>query len=70
MKKWCISLFVQKQTTLFDLPLEYSIDGSRYKMFIAQKGNQRKHRVGNQSLLILVMDPDVNVLASFEVTGE
>ncbi len=61
--------FTQKQTTLFDFPLEYSIDGKLYKINITQKETSVSLSTAAKPVNI-VMDPDVNLLAGFEVNAQ
>jgi len=61
--------FTQKQTTLFDFPMEYSIDGKLYKINIAQKETSVSIPTATKPVSV-VMDPDVNVLAVFEVAEQ
>jgi len=61
--------FVQQQPDLFTFPLEYSIDGKIYKIDITQKATKVSIPSATKPVDV-VMDPDVNVLASFEVVGE
>jgi aminopeptidase N len=61
--------FIQKQNTPFDLPLEYSVDGARYKINITQKETSLSIPSAAKPVNI-VMDPDVNLLAGFEVFAD
>lgn len=58
--------FIQKQSIPFEFPLEYSIDGVRYKVNITQKETSANIPSAAKPVDI-VMDPDVNLLAKFEV---
>ena len=61
--------FIQKQTTLFNFPLEYSIDGRIYKINITQKETSVSIASATKPVNI-VMDPDVNSFAGFETIAQ
>jgi len=61
--------FVQKQNMPFDLPLEYSIDGILYKINITQRETSVSLPFAAKPVNI-TMDPDVNLLAGFEVFAD
>lgn len=61
--------FVQTQDQLFDFPLEYSIEGKKYKVNITQKETSVSLPLDVKPVDV-VMDPDVNVLATFEDSAE
>jgi aminopeptidase N len=54
----------QKQSTLYDLALEYSVDGKLYSQPITGKTTTVQIATANPASL--VMDPNVNLLATFE----
>jgi aminopeptidase N len=65
-KKAAIIDFTQIQDQLFDLPLEYSIDGSLYHIDIRDKTTHVELPIPELPKH-LTPDPNVNLLASFEV---
>jgi aminopeptidase N len=61
--------FVQKQATLFNFPIEFTVDGQRYNVDI----NSRETSFTAPSAahpVNVVIDPNVNLLADFEVTAQ
>lgn len=56
----------QKQNTLFEFPLEVSIDGERHTLDIKDKNTVIDMRVAGKPASI-VIDPDVNLLAGFDL---
>jgi len=69
MQKQAVLTFVQKQDGLFDFPLEYKIDGKLYKLNISQRETTVKIDLAAKPVDI-VLDPDVNLLAGFEVVAQ
>jgi aminopeptidase N len=58
----------QTQNNLFEFPLEYNIDGAPYHADIRDKTTHIELPVASKPATFLP-DPNVNVLADFEVTG-
>lgn len=67
-KKAVILDVTQTQDQLFAFPLEYSVDGSLYHADIRNKETHIEQPVAAPTVR-LVPDPDINLLAGFEVTG-
>jgi len=61
--------FTQKQSTLFDFPLEYSVDGVLHTTKINQKETSVSLPLTAKPIGV-VMDPNVNILASFELAEQ
>jgi len=59
----------QKQNTLFEFPLEYSIDGTLHTILVKEKTTTVNLPLDARPSAI-VMDPNVNILADFEVSGQ
>jgi aminopeptidase N len=63
-KKQLSLLIEQKQNTLYEFTLEYSVDGKLYNQSITGKTTTLHVAAANPASL--VMDPNVNLLATFE----
>ncbi len=57
---------IQEQNALFECPLTVSVNGSKYKINLRDK-ETRVHYVIKQKPAGVVADPDVDLLASFEI---
>jgi aminopeptidase N len=61
--------FEQKQTTLFDFPLEIKIDGQLYRVDVSNRETNFNVPLAAKPVSVIV-DPDVNLLAEFEVMAQ
>lgn len=61
--------FTQKQNVLFEFPLKYSVDGKVYTVPV--KGKETTVSIAATAKpAVIKMDPDVELLAGFEVVGQ
>jgi len=59
----------QKQNSLYELPLELSLDGQKHTILLKDKTTTVQFPAASKPISVIA-DPDVNMLASFTVTGD